>query len=97
MKKAEPEIAVLRNLGPVSQRWLSSIGVHTEDDLRRVGAVNVYRLLTLRGERPSLNLVWGIEASLRGVHWTRLPPEVKAELRRRLDEPWDAREVLETE
>jgi DNA transformation protein and related proteins len=91
------EISKLRNLGKMSAQWLGAIGVHTEEELRALGSVNAYRLLMLRGYRPSLNLVWGIEAALRDVHWLELPDEVKAQVRRELESPWDARELLADE
>jgi DNA transformation protein len=89
------EVGRLRNLGPVSERMLNAIGVHTAAELRDLGAVNAYRLLALRGHRPSLNLVWAIEAALTDVHWMDLPPETKARLKAELEAPWDARALLE--
>jgi DNA transformation protein len=89
------EVGRMRNLGPVSERMLNAIGVHTAAELRGLGAVNAYRLLALRGHRPSLNLVWAIEAALTDVHWMDLPPETKARLKAELEAPWDARSLLE--
>jgi hypothetical protein len=83
------EIAGLRNLGKVSERWLNGIGIRTEAELRGLGAVNAYRVLSLRGYRPTLNLVWAIEGALRGVVWTDLPAEVRASLEEELERPWD--------
>lgn len=85
----------MRNLGPVSRRWLAAIDVHTLEDLRRVGSVDAYRLLLLRGYRVSLNLLWGMEAALRDVHWMEITPEEKQVLRRRLEETWDASRLLQ--
>lgn len=97
MSDIPSEIGAMRNLGKASERWLASIGVRTADELRAMGAVNAFRLLSLRGYRPSLNLVWAIEGALRGVHWTALPPEVKDALRREIESPWDPSEVLDVE
>ena len=94
---SDSEIPRLLNLGPACARWLAAIGVRTEAELREMGAVRAYRLLALRGYRPSLNLVWGIEGALRGVHWNALPPEVRERLKAELAQPWDARELLEEE
>jgi hypothetical protein len=90
-----PELARLRNLGPQSARWLNAVGVHTEAELRALGAVDAYRLLALRGYRPSLNLVYAIEGALRGEHWARLAPEVRERLRAEVAAPWDARALME--
>jgi len=89
------EVGRMRNLGPVSERMLNAVGVHTTPELRELGAVNAYRLLTLRGHTPSLNLVWAIEAALMDIHWMDLPPETKARLKAELEAPWDARALLE--
>lgn len=89
MRETGGEIAAMRNLGAVSARWLGGIGIRTEAELRALGAVNAYRVLSLRGYRPTLNLVWAIEGALRGVDWTALPPEVKAALEEELERPWD--------
>jgi DNA transformation protein and related proteins len=86
--------AHIRNLGPVSMQWLAAIDVHTLDDLREVGAVNAYRLLTLRGYQVSLNLLWAMEAALRDVHWMEILPEDKERLKRELAEPWDPSALL---
>lgn len=88
-------IGNLRNLGPVSERMLNAVGVHTAAELRDLGAVNAYRLLALRGHRPSLNLVWAIEGALTDVHWMDLSAETKARLKAELEAPWDARGLLE--
>lgn len=89
------QIAALPNLGKVSERWLNGIGIYTEADLRGLGAVNAYRVLSLRGYRPTLNLVWAIEGALRGVIWTDLPADVKAALEDELERPWDPTPFLD--
>ena len=76
------EISNLKNLGPKSTIWLNEIGVFTRSDPERIGSVEIYRLLTLRGFNVSLNLVYAIEAALLDIHWKELPASDKAELRR---------------
>jgi DNA transformation protein and related proteins len=85
----------IRNLGPVSRQWLAAIDVHTLDDLRAIGPVNAYRLLALRGYDVSLNLLWGMEAALRDVHWMEITPAIKDALRAALAEPWDPTELMD--
>ena len=85
----------IRNLGPVSMRWLSGIGVQTLDELRQLGALDAYRLLALRGIPVSLNLLWAMEAALRDIHWMDLPGDAKDTLRARLAEPWDPTPFLD--
>jgi len=76
-----PKIAGIRNLGPTSAQWLRAIGVETRAELAALGSVNAYHLLKLQGYPVSLNLVYAIEAALLDIHWTHLPPELKASLR----------------
>lgn len=70
-------------LGPVSAGWLREIGIESAEDLRQVGVVEAYRQAKVNHPREvSLNLLYGLEAALTGVHWNALPPERKAELKR---------------
>jgi DNA transformation protein and related proteins len=85
----------IRNIGPVSSRWLAAIDVHTIDDLREIGSVNAYRLLILRGYQVSLNLLWAMEAALGDVHWMEITPVDKDRLRAELAAPWDPGPLLD--
>jgi hypothetical protein len=86
-RKPSSELAKLWNLGEVSARALNAVGIHTEAELREVGAVNAYRLLVLRGHKPSLNYLWAIEGALRGINWLRIPPADRERLKRRSPRP----------
>ena len=81
MKERISELLQLKNIGPTSERWLNSIGVYTVEDLRRLGSIPAYTLLKENGFNVSLNLVYAIEATLLGLHWSELPGDIKAELR----------------
>ncbi len=74
-------VARLRNLGPVSVRWLESIGVRTLADLRRTGAVAAWAKVQDAGFNPTLNLLYALEGALRDEHWGELPEAVKKRLR----------------
>lgn len=78
------KISDLPNLGPKSEEWLAELGIESRAELERVGSVEVYRLLRQRGIPASLNLVYAIEAALLDIHWTKLPPEMKMELRKQI-------------
>lgn len=72
----------MRNLGPVSQRMLAGIGVHTLADLAALGALEAWR--RLRFEQPpglTMNGLYAMEAALRDCHWLALPAEVKMALK----------------
>ena len=73
----------VRNLGPVSGRWLSAVGIRTRRNLERVGSIEAYLLVrqSLKERKPSLNLLFAMEAALCDIHWTDFPADVKRELR----------------
>ncbi len=77
----ERPIDQLRNLGPQSARVLATVGLHTEADLLRLGALEAYRLvLTTSPFTPSANLLWALEAALLDVDWPDLPEQRRADL-----------------
>lgn len=92
--KPSSELAKLWNLGEVSARVLNAAGIHTEAELRELGSVNAYRLLILRGHKPSLNYLWAIEGALRGINWLHIPPADRERLKEEAAAPFDARGLL---
>jgi DNA transformation protein len=81
MTDATSEILELLNLGPVSTEWLRAVGIRTVGDLEALGSLEAFRLVRSHGFRPSLNLLYALEAALSGIHWTTLPHERRAQLR----------------
>ena len=74
----------LPNLGPTSAGWLRDVGVASYDDLERLGSVQAFLLVDASREGVSLNLLYALEGALRDVRWDRLPPALRAELRRQV-------------
>ena len=75
----------MRNIGPVSEKWLAEIGIYTIADLRAAGAVPAYKLLKeIYPQRVSLNLLWGLEAAVRDMDWRDLTATDKAALKQQL-------------
>ncbi|MBS0514166.1 MAG: TfoX/Sxy family protein [Proteobacteria bacterium] len=70
----------IRNVGPKSAAWLRQVGVRTQDDLTRLGAVEAFMKVKRAGFRPSLNLLYALEGALADCHWADLPEERKAAL-----------------
>jgi len=70
----------IRNVGPKSAAWLRQVGVRTQDDLARLGAVEAFMKVKRAGFRPSLNLLYALEGALVDCHWADLPEERKAAL-----------------
>jgi DNA transformation protein len=71
----------LKNLGPVSEQWLRAAGIHSREELEKLGSVEAYRQVRLHGFNTSLNLLYALEAALLNVHWTALPLQTKARLK----------------
>jgi hypothetical protein len=75
-------------MGPKSSEWLASVGVHTLDDVVNLGVVETYkRVKAAYPEKVSLNLLYGLQAALLDLPWNELPPDVKEELRRHVENP----------
>lgn len=72
--------AKIRNVGPKSAAWLRQIGIRTEEDLRKIGAVEAYRRVKLAGFKPTLNLLYSMAGAEDDCHWTALSEERKAAL-----------------
>ncbi len=79
------ELLTLKNLGKTSAQWLHASGIHTLDDLRKLGAVSAYHAVKSRGFRASRVLLYAIEGALRDINWKDLPDTLKRELNQHLD------------
>lgn len=74
------ELLAMRNLGKTSVQWLHACGIHTAEDLRRLGAVAAYEAVKQRGFGASRVLLYAIEGALLDVAWTELPAPLKRQL-----------------
>lgn len=75
----------LPNLGPVTRRWLADVGIEDEEALRDIGAVAAYVRLRFAQGRVSLNALYALHGALRGIPWTAIGEEERAELRRAVE------------
>ena len=76
----------MKNMGPKSTEWLASVGIHTLDDVASIGVVESYlRVKAVYSEKVSLNLLYGLQAALLDLPWNELPPDIKAELKRQVE------------
>jgi DNA transformation protein len=77
----------MKNIGPKSTEWLASIGVHSLEDVAKLGVVETYkRVKAAHPEKVTLNMLWGLQAGLLGIRWDELPPGIKSELKRQVEE-----------
>ena len=77
------DVAALRNIGPTIARRLNEIGIHTREDLKRVGPVTAYR--RIRENCPDQTIpvcyyLYSLEGALADTHWDALPQAIKDEL-----------------
>ena len=77
----------MKNMGPKSKEWLASVGIHTLDDVAEIGVVESYlRVKAVYPDKVSLNLLYGLQAALLDLPWNELPPDIKAELKRQVED-----------
>jgi hypothetical protein len=77
----------MKNMGPKSSEWLASVGVHSLEDVARLGVVETYKLVRAAyPDRVTLNMLWGLQAALLDLPWNELPPDIKEELRKQLED-----------
>lgn len=74
-------IADLPLLGPASETMLAMAGIHTEKELRRLGAIEAFYLVRKSGAHPSNNLLYALYGALNNLSWREASlPEVRSRL-----------------
>lgn len=72
----------MKNIGPKSRQWLTSVGIYTLDDIVSLGVVQTYkRVKAAYPEKVSLILVYALQGALLDLPWNELPPDMKEELK----------------
>ena len=80
----------LPNIGTLIAQRLNEIGIVTEDDLRRVGAVGAHRRIKNNYPDKTLSVcyyLYSFEAALRNMHWDDLTEDEKKDLKQKASEP----------
>lgn len=54
----------LKNLGAATAAWLRAVGVHTVDDLRRIGPAATYTMVKQQQPQATTNLLWALAGGL---------------------------------
>ena len=71
----------MRNIGPVSRRWLAEIEIYTLNDLEKVGPVPAYKMISaIQGRKVSLNLLWALVGAIEDIDCRQLKPAQKTAL-----------------
>lgn len=76
----------LPNLGPRSQQWLASVGIHTAEQLRQQDPYDVYARLKRSGCGVSVNLLYALMGAVEGIPWQQVQRERRSEILMRLDD-----------
>ena len=76
----ESDLLALKNLGNTSVNWLRTVGIHSRDELARIGPVATYNRIRERGIRVSRVLLYALQGALLDVHWNELDADLKREL-----------------
>ncbi len=76
----DDELLGMKNLGKTSVQWLHAAGIHTIADLRRLGAIQAYRAVQVRGFRASKALLYSLGGALSNRPWSELSQEYKDSL-----------------
>lgn len=78
------DIEAVLNLGPRSGALLREVGITTFEELKKVGSVEAYLRVRQAGHNASIMLLWAMEGGIRGIHFAKLPNDVKRQLRAEL-------------
>lgn len=70
----------MKNISPITAMTLTAIGITTDKQLRVTGSINAYQRIKAAGFKTSLRMLFDIEAALIGIHWNKLPVEVRSRL-----------------
>ena len=82
IKQKERSLHGLRNLGTTIIKRLESIGIHSKEDLKRIGPVKAY--IKMRDQQPGKTLpvcyyLYSLEGALQNVHWDNISKKKKEE------------------
>lgn len=76
-------LARARNLGPVTERELNAVGIHTLEDLRQLGWEETFaRWVERFPERMNLNAATALIGALDDIDWRRVSSPEKERARK---------------
>lgn len=80
IKASSQGTEALPMLGPRSREMLELAGIRTLERLQTLGAVRAYIAVKRAGGRPSLNLLWALDAAISGKRWQDVAREDRTTL-----------------
>ncbi len=78
--KKKSQLTQLANIGPGIARNLESVGIHTKQDIAKVGPVNIYRKLQQKYPKknwPVCYYLYSLQGALTNTHWDDIPENKK--------------------
>ena len=73
-------------LGPKSDSMLAQAGITSMEQVKALGAARAFAMVRRTAVKPSLNLLWGLEAVLSGVPWQTIARQNRLSLLMELEE-----------
>lgn len=73
-------------LGPKSEAMLALAGISSFEQLKALGAPQAFAIVRRSAAKPSLNLLWGLEAAVSGVQWQTIARQHRLSLLMELEE-----------
>ena len=75
------ELSSLVNIGRAVEEQLMQVGIHSADELKRIGAREAWLRIQQIDESACIHRLMALEGAIRGVKKSMLPDEVKADLK----------------
>ncbi|MGQ0827353.1 MAG: TfoX/Sxy family protein [Bacteroidota bacterium] len=76
-------LSKLKNIGGTIEKRLNEIGIYTEGDLLKTGAVNAYKKIKENYPNKTIPVcyyLYSLEGALLNLHWDDIPEKRKKEL-----------------
>ncbi len=74
-------LTLLPNIGKTLEDKLNNVGVHTPDDLKKIGSENALIKIRTVDQSACFNMLCALEGAIQGIRWHNLPDERKEELK----------------
>jgi DNA transformation protein len=92
------ELSKLKGLGPKSEKCLNEVGIHTREELQKIGAVRAFiKLKKECSTKPSLNFLYAMVGALENRHWANIAKSEKGRLLFELEGYRELEEMLKKE
>lgn len=69
----------MKNLGEISKKQLKSVGIKSHEELKRVGALEAFKMLEDRGYHPTRNMLYALIGEIENMDWRDVAAEMKSE------------------